>query len=188
MRIPQLPELSAPTSSHLFAVSSSTNDYKIDYNKLAKALIEQYAGSTLGGSARSVKAALDAINDYPAAYAIPYQSATINFATANEYYQIGASGLTVPAGKYLVFGNFQSNHTAGTSHQEIVMISDSDSGGAARKNTMRYIGDTSTTAHYANVMWLGTFTQQTTLYGYVASTSAGISSILYLFLNAIRVH
>ena len=59
MRIPQLPELSAPTSSHLFAVSSSTNDYKIDYNKLAKALIEQYAGSSLGGSARSIKAAID---------------------------------------------------------------------------------------------------------------------------------
>lgn len=32
---------------------------KIDYNKLAKAIIEQYTGSTIGGSARSVKAALD---------------------------------------------------------------------------------------------------------------------------------
>lgn len=32
---------------------------KIDYNKLAKAIIEQYTGSTIGGSAQSVKTALD---------------------------------------------------------------------------------------------------------------------------------
>jgi len=35
---------------------------RIDYNVLAKAIIEQYAGSTVAGSAQSVKAALDALN------------------------------------------------------------------------------------------------------------------------------
>lgn len=36
---------------------------KIDYNKLAKATIEQYTGSTIGGAAQSVKAAMDALNE-----------------------------------------------------------------------------------------------------------------------------
>lgn len=36
---------------------------KIDYNKLAKAIIEQYTGSTIGGVAQSVKAALDTVSN-----------------------------------------------------------------------------------------------------------------------------
>lgn len=50
------------TSSDKFVLDDGTNVMKIDYNALAKAIIEQYAGSTLAGSAQSVKAALDALN------------------------------------------------------------------------------------------------------------------------------
>ena len=50
------------TSSDKFVLDNGTNVMKIDYNALAKAIIEQYTGSTLAGSAQSVKAALDALN------------------------------------------------------------------------------------------------------------------------------
>lgn len=49
---------------------------KIDYNKLAKAIIEQYTGSTIGGAAQSVKAAVDTI-----ANKLPYNDGTINITT-----------------------------------------------------------------------------------------------------------
>ena len=188
MRIPQLPELSAPKSSHLFAVSSSTNDYKIDYNKLAKAIIEQYAGSSLGGSARSIKAALDNISGYSQALSIPFQNSAITFSDANQYYKIGSSGLTVPAGKWLIFGNFMETNAPTTAHQKIIMISESDSGGSQRKNTLRHHGDVSTAAHYQIVMFLATVTQETVFYPWVVSSVAGITSTLYALVDAIRVH
>ena len=50
------------TSSDKFVLDNGTNVMKIDYNALAKAIIEQYTGSTLAGSAQSVKAALDTLN------------------------------------------------------------------------------------------------------------------------------
>lgn len=55
------------TSSDKFVLDNGTNVMKIDYNALAKAIIEQYTGSTLAGSAQSVKAALDALNSNKAA-------------------------------------------------------------------------------------------------------------------------
>lgn len=58
MRIPNLPFLSAPTSSHVFPISSSSNDYKVSYTNLAKALIETYSGTTLSGKSQSIANAL----------------------------------------------------------------------------------------------------------------------------------
>lgn len=58
MRIPKLPFLSAPTSSHVFPISSSSNDYKISYTNLAKALIESFSGTTLSGRQQSIANAL----------------------------------------------------------------------------------------------------------------------------------
>ena len=46
----------------LLVSKSNTTLQKIDYNLLAKAIIEQYTGSTLAGSAQSLKSALDALN------------------------------------------------------------------------------------------------------------------------------
>ena len=50
------------TSNDFFGVDNGSTVNKIDYNALAKAIIEQYTGSSLAGSAQSVKAALDALN------------------------------------------------------------------------------------------------------------------------------
>lgn len=62
MRISNLSNKSGnPSSSDYLVLDDGTTVTKIDYNKLAKALIESYAGSTLAGSAQSVKAALDAL-------------------------------------------------------------------------------------------------------------------------------
>ena len=46
----------------LLVSKSNTALQKIDYNLLAKAIIEQYTDSTLAGSAQSLKSALDALN------------------------------------------------------------------------------------------------------------------------------
>lgn len=49
-------------SGTLFHVEKSGKAYNIDYTKLAKAIVEEYNGSTLGGSAQSVQAAIGALN------------------------------------------------------------------------------------------------------------------------------
>lgn len=66
MRIANLSTKSGSmSSSDKFVTDNGTTVTKIDYNALAKAIIEQYTGSTLAGSAQSVKAALDALNSKP---------------------------------------------------------------------------------------------------------------------------
>lgn len=63
MRISNLSNKSGnPSSSDYLVLDDGTTVTKIDYNKLAKAIIENYAGSTVAGSAQSVKAALDSLN------------------------------------------------------------------------------------------------------------------------------
>lgn len=48
-----------PDNSDIFALESSGNDkLKIDYEHLAKAIVETYAGSTLAGSEQSIQSAL----------------------------------------------------------------------------------------------------------------------------------
>ena len=68
MRISNLSNKSGnPSSSDYLVLDNGTTVTKIDYNKLAKAIIENYAGSTVAGSAQSVKAALDSLNSNSAA-------------------------------------------------------------------------------------------------------------------------
>ena len=62
MRISNLSNKSGnPSSSDYLVLDDGTTVTKIDFNKLAKAIIENYASSTLAGSAQSVKTALDYI-------------------------------------------------------------------------------------------------------------------------------
>lgn len=61
MQIHELPEITTIASGGYLATDNGTQTTKIDYDKLAKAIIEQYSGSTLAGSAQSVKAALDGL-------------------------------------------------------------------------------------------------------------------------------
>ena len=49
-------------SDFVRAVTAAGASRRVTVANLAKAIIEQYTGSTLAGSARSVKAALDALN------------------------------------------------------------------------------------------------------------------------------
>lgn len=61
MQIHELSALSGnPASGTSFVVDNGSTTRKIDYTVLAKAIIEQYNGSTLAGSAKSIQ---DAIND-----------------------------------------------------------------------------------------------------------------------------
>lgn len=66
MRISDLDTRSAALgeSTAYFAVDQASSNVtnKIDYNALARAIIEQYTGSTIGGAAQSVKAAVDTLN------------------------------------------------------------------------------------------------------------------------------
>lgn len=61
MQIHELPDVTAIGSGGYFATDNGSQTTKIDYDALAKAIIEQYSASTLAGSAQSVKAALDGI-------------------------------------------------------------------------------------------------------------------------------
>lgn len=59
MQIHQLPTLTnLPAAGDLLPISSNEQAFAIDYNALAKALLEQYAGTVLGGSAKTLAEAL----------------------------------------------------------------------------------------------------------------------------------
>lgn len=62
MQIHELNQLSGtPGNTSAFAIDNGTTTERINYAALAKAIIEDYTGSTLGGSARSVKSAIAAL-------------------------------------------------------------------------------------------------------------------------------
>lgn len=62
MQIHELNQLSGtPGDTSAFAIDNGTTTERIDYVALAKAIIEEYTGSTLAGSARSVKSAFAAL-------------------------------------------------------------------------------------------------------------------------------
>ena len=62
MQIHELNQLSGtPGNTSAFAIDNGTTTERIDYAALAKAIVEQYTGSTLAGSARSVKSAFAAL-------------------------------------------------------------------------------------------------------------------------------
>lgn len=50
------------TTGEKFIVAGTSSEVQVDYSTLAQAIIEQWAGSNLGGSNRSLKAILDEIN------------------------------------------------------------------------------------------------------------------------------
>ena len=60
--IPELGSLTAGQVSDLLLVTRGTTGYKMLVSDIAKTIIETYAGSSLAGSAQSVKAALDSLN------------------------------------------------------------------------------------------------------------------------------
>lgn len=63
MQIHELAALSGnPASGNVLAIDTGTVTRKINYTALAKAIVEQYNGSTLAGSAQTVQAAIDALN------------------------------------------------------------------------------------------------------------------------------
>ena len=53
---------SIASGDFLRMVTSAGASRKIDYSKLAKAIVEEYNGSTVAGSAQTLKAALDSLN------------------------------------------------------------------------------------------------------------------------------
>ena len=65
--MPQIHELSTmtgnPDTGTYFAVDNGSTTTKLDYNALAKAVVEQYNKSSIAGSARSLKSAIESINN-----------------------------------------------------------------------------------------------------------------------------
>ena len=58
----------------LFHVEKAGKAYSVDYSALAKAIIEEYADSTVGGSKQSVQAAIGALNSSLTKYRIQYNA------------------------------------------------------------------------------------------------------------------
>lgn len=73
-------------SGTLFHVEKSGKAYNIDYTKLAKAIVEEYNGSTLGGSAQTVQAAIGALNSRIAVAVTAGANVTID---TNKSYAVG---------------------------------------------------------------------------------------------------
>lgn len=51
------------TGGTYFPITDGTTTYKVDYNMLAKAIIENYSGSTIGGTAQTLAAAIGSATD-----------------------------------------------------------------------------------------------------------------------------
>ena len=95
--ISDLPALTPAAGTVLYAENSSQSG-KIDYATLAQAIIENYASSTLAGSAQSVKSALDSLNSN---YAV--NTSTIKVAKKGNVVYINSlqgdlTGTTIPSG------------------------------------------------------------------------------------------
>lgn len=96
------------TSNDKFVLDNGTNVMKIDYNALAKAIIEQYTGSTLAGSAQSVKAALDSLNSK----SLSYKRALTSSDDCN----------TLTQGVYTFATNLPQNAPNGVQHGTLIVI------------------------------------------------------------------
>lgn len=95
MQIHELPDVTAIGSGGYFATDNGSQTTKIDYDALAKAIIEQYSASTLAGSAQSVKAALDGLDgnklDLKAGTAITNGTNVNTLQTPGTYFCASAS-------------------------------------------------------------------------------------------------
>lgn len=100
MRISNLSNKSGnPSSSDYFVLDDGTTVTKIDYNKLAKAIIENYAGSNIAGSAQTLKAALDSLNSKTSCTSI--RSGSFNDLALPGYYWVYSGVTEAPvAGNY----------------------------------------------------------------------------------------
>ena len=85
--MPRIKDLTTKTgnlsSADQFVSDNGTSVTKIDYTALARAIIEQYNGSTLAGSAQSVQAALNSLNSKLFHY---YSGALNDLRTTGIYY------------------------------------------------------------------------------------------------------
>lgn len=98
---------SIASTDQVFMSDGGTMLKKIDYNVLAKAIIEQYTGSTLGGSSQSLKTALDAISENKATNVCERLTSPDLLDTSiapNNYYVTGATN--APEGASNVAGYF----------------------------------------------------------------------------------
>ena len=91
---------STPALTDYIMGMSGTAEYKALVSAVAKKIVEDYAGSTLAGSAQSVKSALDALNS--TLTLITTKSGVYQQAAANAWEYTGLN-ITVPTGyKYIV--------------------------------------------------------------------------------------
>lgn len=95
MQIHELPDVTAIGSGGYFATDNGSQTTKIDYDALAKAIIEQYSASTLAGVAQSVKAAVDGLDgnklDLKAGTAIVKDTDVNTIQTPGTYFCSSAS-------------------------------------------------------------------------------------------------
>ncbi len=73
------------STDQLLMVKGGNTTGRIDYNVLAKAIIEQYNGSTLGGSAQTLQAAINALNSKASWTNIPTGSDLNNITDLGTY-------------------------------------------------------------------------------------------------------
>lgn len=102
--MPRIKDLTTKTgnlsSADQFVSDNGTAVTKIDYTALAKAIIEQYNGSTLAGSAQSVQTALNSLNSKSMTYTYAETSGsflswiTSTFTANGSYYVVIATNNT----------------------------------------------------------------------------------------------
>ena len=89
---------SIASGDFLRVVTSGGHARKIDYNLLAKAIIENYTGSSVAGSNQSVKAALDSLNSNAMMPGSVNYTGDINNITKMGYYYGSANMTGLPDG------------------------------------------------------------------------------------------
>lgn len=77
------------TTGEKFIVAGASSEVQVDYSTLAKAIIEQWTGSSLGGSNRSLKAILDEINGNYAPFKPTAQTTISNNTDLNTLTTVG---------------------------------------------------------------------------------------------------
>lgn len=101
-------------SDQLLLSDGGTALAKIDYNVLAKAIIEQYTGSSVAGKAQSLKAALDTLNSKFDGNNIQFVNMSGSSGNTNNAIRFrGASESETTEHEYVMFGIGYGNRMFG---------------------------------------------------------------------------
>lgn len=103
----------------LFHVEKAGKAYSVDYSALAKAIIEEYADSTVGGSKQSVQAAIAALNSSLRKYVVSIGEKTYEIGAVSFVFISQSSN----SARIFMYSNSMITNLVGSADSDVVISS-----------------------------------------------------------------